>query len=81
MIVENAPVVTNAPNTIAHSVQIGSKLLAVDDIPAQAYLADRAMPLVCETTVHRRLDHAVSRLRLGSQGSRFLPTHFMTFAT
>ncbi len=70
MNVENAPVVTNASKTVARRVPIGSKLLAVDDIPAQAYLTDRVMPLVSETTTHRLLDHAVSRMLLGSQGSQ-----------
>lgn len=68
--VEGVPVVTNASQPIARSVPIGSTLLAVDDTPAAEYLSERVMPLVSETTSRRRMDHAVARILLGSQGSR-----------
>ena len=37
-----------------------------------AYLAAVVLPVVCETTPHRRMDHAVARLLLGQQGK---PVH------
>ena len=67
MNVGNAPVVTNASQGIGQRVPIGSELLEVDGVSAQEYLATRVIPLVCETTPHRRLDHAVARMLLGPQ--------------
>jgi carboxyl-terminal processing protease len=70
--VGGAPIVTNASCTIGSSVPIGSELLEVDGVAAEEYLFARVVPVVCETTHHRRLDHATARLLLGRQGSRVL---------
>jgi C-terminal processing protease CtpA/Prc len=70
MNVENTPIVTNASPTIGSRVPIGSELLEVDGIAAEEYLSTRVVPVVCETTPQRRLDHAVARLLLGRQGSQ-----------
>ncbi len=69
MNIENCPVVTNALQSVAESVPIGSTLLAVDGIPVQDYLCERVIPIVSETTSHRRMDHAITRLLLGPAGS------------
>lgn len=69
MNIGGAPVVTNASQTIGRSVPIGSELLEIDGIVAEEYLSTYALPVVCETTPHRRRDHATARLLLGQQGS------------
>jgi carboxyl-terminal processing protease len=69
MNVGNTPIVTNASRTIGSRVPIGSELLEVDGLVAEEYLSTRVVPIVCETTHHRLLDHAVARLLLGRQGS------------
>lgn len=69
MNVQHTPIVTNASQAIGSCVPIGSALLEVDGIEAQEYLATRVVPLVAETTLHRRWDHAVARVLLGPQGS------------
>jgi C-terminal processing protease CtpA/Prc len=68
--VGHAPVVTNASRSIGKSVPIGSELLEVDGVTAGDYLSGKVLPIVCESTRHRRLDHAISRMLLGRQGSR-----------
>ena len=70
MNVGNTPIVTNASRTLGSRVPIGSELLEIDGLAAEEYLSTRVVPLVCETTHHRRLDHATARLLLGRQGSR-----------
>ncbi|MBN1874819.1 MAG: hypothetical protein JXA33_11365 [Anaerolineae bacterium] len=69
MNIANTPVVTNASCAVGNKIPIGSELLAVDGIEAKEYLALHVIPVVCETTYHRRLDHATARLLLGYQGS------------
>lgn len=69
MNIAGAPVVTNVSQSIAASVPIGSQLITIDGLPVEEYLLTYAMPVVCETTPHRRRDHAVARLLLGRQGS------------
>ncbi|MBE0698036.1 MAG: hypothetical protein IH586_14025 [Anaerolineaceae bacterium] len=72
MNIGGAPVVTNVSKTIGRSVPVGSQLYAIDGIRAEDYLAAVVLPVVCETTPHRRRDHATARLLLGQQGS---PVH------
>lgn len=68
--VGNAPIVANASQTIGQRVPIGSELLEIDGVAAEEYLSTWVLPVVCETTQHRRLDHAVARLLLGRQGTK-----------
>jgi len=70
MNVGNTPIVTNASRTIGGSVPVGSELLEIDGVAAEEYRSTRVLPIVCETTHHRRLDHATARLLLGRQGSK-----------
>ena len=69
MNIGNTPIVTNASCTIGSRVPIGSELLEIDGMGAREYLSARVLPVVCETTPHRLLDHAMARLLLGIQGS------------
>jgi C-terminal processing protease CtpA/Prc len=70
MNVGSIPIVTNASRTIGSRVPIGSELVEIDGVAAEEYLSTRIVPIVCETTDQRRLDHAVARLLLGRQGSK-----------
>jgi C-terminal processing protease CtpA/Prc len=70
MNVENTPIVTNASCTIGSRVPVGSALVEIDGVAAEEHLSTHVLPVVCETTQHRRLDHAVARLLLGRQGSK-----------
>ncbi len=70
MRIAGQPVVTNVSETIARSVPIGSVLLAVDGAAAGEYCQARVVPVVCETTARRRLDHATARLLLGPRDSQ-----------
>jgi C-terminal processing protease CtpA/Prc len=69
MNIGGAPVVTNVSQSIGRRVPIGSQLCAIDGIRAEEYLSSVVLPVVCETTPHRRKDHAMARLLLGQQGS------------
>ncbi len=69
MNIGGAPVVTNISQSIGRRVPIGSQLYAIDGIRAEEYLSVVVLPVVCETTPHRRRDHATARLLLGRQGS------------
>jgi carboxyl-terminal processing protease len=69
MNIENQAVVTNASLAIGRRAPIGSTLLGIDGRQAEEYLATTVLPVVCETTPHRRRDHAVARLLLGRAGS------------
>lgn len=69
MNIGGAPVVTNASRSIGQSVPIGAELVEIDGMAAEEYLAAYVLPVVCETTPHRRRDHAVARLLLGKRGS------------
>ena len=69
MNIAGGPIVTNVSQAIGESVPIGARLVKVDGIAAEEYLSTYVMPLICETTPHRRLDQATARLLLGPQGS------------
>jgi len=70
MNIAGRPIVTNASRSIGASVPIGSALEAIDGVAAGEYLATRVAPLICETTPHRRADHATARLLLGPRGGQ-----------
>jgi carboxyl-terminal processing protease len=70
MNIQKRVIVTNASQSTAQKVPIGSELLAIEDIPVNEYLAERVKPNISETTEQRLLDHAISRLLLGPQGSQ-----------
>ena len=70
MNVGDVPIVTNVSRPIGKRVPIGSELLEIAGVAAEEYLSTRVLPVVCETTNHRRRDHAVARLLLGHRGSK-----------
>lgn len=67
-------IVTSIAHDLLESIPLGSKILAVDDVPIKAYLERKVMPYIASSTNHILWAEAVRKLLHGAPNSYLVLT-------